>query len=97
MDIDLRFTRRWCYFWPMEFDSGFWSSVLLGCMVNFLLLCIVCFIWVVDCDIENFSKICVVSLLFSSFPINMAVVIDCSGHLLLRYSHIQLVLLLLVS
>jgi hypothetical protein len=52
-------------------------------MVNFLRLCIV---WVVDCDIENFAKICVVSLRFSSFPINMAVVIDCLGHLLLRYS-----------
>jgi hypothetical protein len=81
----------------MEFDSGFWRSVLLGCMVNFLLLCIVCFVWVVDCVVDNFPKICVVSLLFSSFPINMAVVIDCSGHLLLRYSHIHLLLLPLVS
>jgi len=87
MDVDLKFTKRWCCFWPIGLDSGFWRSVLFGCMVNFLLLCIVCFVWVVDCDIENFSKICVVSLHFSSFPITMAIVIDCSGHLLLRDSH----------
>jgi len=81
MDTDLKFTRRWCCFWPIGLDSG------LSCMVNFLLLCIVCFVWVVDCDIENFSKICVVSLHFSFFSVIMAVVIDCSGHLLLRDSH----------
>jgi hypothetical protein len=84
MDIDWRFTRRWCCFWPVGAESGFWRSLLIGCMVNFLLSYIVCLVWVVDYDMEHFSRICVVSLNFSSFPVNMAVVIVFSGHLLLR-------------
>jgi hypothetical protein len=51
----------------------------------YCMFCVGCGLWHWE-----FCKICVVSLHFSSFTVNMALVIDCSGHLLLRYSHMYI-------
>jgi hypothetical protein len=77
MGIDWGFTRRWCCFWPVG-DSGFWRSVLLGCMVNFLLLSIVC----------NFARYVwchFISLLFQSIWLYLLIVqVTCCRDIVTR-------------